>query len=320
MIMHFYTTAIFRINTLNIILPVGNNAYLKPVYDDLIAQKLLSEMGTYLGIIRSNFFNALYTQNNNRAMLFGLLGVIDVYGSYEKELLIKASPEIKKQYSVIRNSSELKPTIEYIDRVFERFSFDTLYHHEEWWNVSVKGVDELRNLQQQLLLGVLEKMNGIYKKEQREMTVTFIFLIIAVALVFAFMLYTTGIITKMLDSLNTAARKISRGETIATVEMPSNDVIGNLGRSILKINESNKTLADAAEAIGKGKFDTPISARSDEDILGNAIIHMRNGLKEYTMEIEKRKEEFKQVADTAPVLIWMAGPDKLYNFFNKRDG
>jgi PAS domain S-box-containing protein len=44
---------------------------------------------------------------------------------------------------------------------------------------------------------------------------------------------------------------------------------------------------------------------------------MRNNLKQYTMEIEKAKEEFKQVADSAPVMIWMAGPDKLCYFVNK---
>ncbi|TMI82624.1 MAG: hypothetical protein E6H10_09290 [Bacteroidetes bacterium] len=53
--MQYYTTSIFRLNTLNIILPVGANRYLKPVYGDLVAQKLLSEMATYLGIIRANF-------------------------------------------------------------------------------------------------------------------------------------------------------------------------------------------------------------------------------------------------------------------------
>src|SRR5205085_5010716 len=51
-VMQYYTTTIFRLNTLNLIVPVGNNKYLAPVFNDLTAQKILSEMATYLGIIR----------------------------------------------------------------------------------------------------------------------------------------------------------------------------------------------------------------------------------------------------------------------------
>lgn len=66
MVMQYYTTAIFRLNTLNLVVPIGNNRYLKPVFNDLITQKILAEMTTYLGIIRSNFYNVLYTKKYGR--------------------------------------------------------------------------------------------------------------------------------------------------------------------------------------------------------------------------------------------------------------
>jgi len=34
-------------------------------------------------------------------------------------------------------------------------------------------------------------------------------------------------------------------------------------------------------------------------------------------ELQESEARFRTVADTAPVLIWMSGPDKLCNFFNK---
>ena len=91
-VMQYYTTAIFRLNTLNVVVPVGNNSYLNPVFNDLVTQKILSEMTTYLGIIRSNFYNVLYTKKNMVGTLYGLSGVFDIYKSYEAELLTKASP------------------------------------------------------------------------------------------------------------------------------------------------------------------------------------------------------------------------------------
>ena len=33
--------------------------------------------------------------------------------------------------------------------------------------------------------------------------------------------------------------------------------------------------------------------------------------------LQESEERFRNMADTAPVLIWVSGPDKLYTFFNK---
>ncbi|MBA2250439.1 MAG: hypothetical protein H0W12_09635, partial [Chitinophagaceae bacterium] len=69
------------------------------------------------------------------------------------------------------------------------------------------------------------------------------------------------------------------------------DVLGNVAHSILQINENNKQLAFAAEAIGKGNFNVQIAPRSDEDILGNSIVHMRNELLENSLQEERIQKE-----------------------------
>ncbi|HEY5393032.1 MAG TPA: nitrate- and nitrite sensing domain-containing protein, partial [Hanamia sp.] len=51
-ITQYYTDAIFRLNMLSPALPTYK--FLNPVYHDLVAQEKLSEMITYLGIIRTN--------------------------------------------------------------------------------------------------------------------------------------------------------------------------------------------------------------------------------------------------------------------------
>src|SRR5205085_8908340 len=111
--MQYYTTTIFRLNTINAIVPVGNNRYLKPVFNDLTAQKILSEMATYLGIIRGNFYNVLYTKQNMVGTLYGLSGVFDFYKSYETEFLTKASPSLLADYKNLQSKPPLKPTINY---------------------------------------------------------------------------------------------------------------------------------------------------------------------------------------------------------------
>ena len=315
--MQYYTTSIFRLNTLNIILPVGANRYLKPVYGDLVAQKLLSEMATYLGIIRANFYNVLFTKQNMVAILHGLAGVNEIYKSYETEFLSKASPATMERYKKIRNTTALKPTMDYINNVFQKFSFDSLYDAEQWWKTSGQATDQLKGFQQDLMRQVHSTIATAYKVEVMSRNRTLVLLIVAMVLVFAIMLYTTHIITQMLDKLNQAAQKISSGSTTAEVQKVSNDVIGSLAESISSIATTNKQLTDAAEAIGKGNFNVPFVPRNDDDVLANAIIRMKDNLKRFTREIEKSKEQFRQVADNAPVMIWMTDENKQCNFVNK---
>lgn len=316
-VMQYYTTAIFRLNTLNVVVPVGNNSYLKPVFNDLVTQKILSEMVTYLGIIRSGFYNVLYTKENMVGALYGLSGIFDIYKSYEKELLTKGSPAFLGEYRKILQNTSLRPTMRYINKTFQKSYFDSLYDAETWWKISAAGTDELKNLQQDIIERVQVSMNKVYSKEVVSQQSVLALLIIAVLLVFAIMFYTTQVITHMLTGLNESAQKIARGITGVPVQNVSHDVIGSLGESISKIDAHNKQLADAADAIGKGNFNTPFEPRSEDDVLGTAIIRMKDNLRRFTMEIEKSKEQFREVADSAPVMIWMTDENKQCNFVNK---
>ena len=316
-VMQYYTTAIFRLNTLNIVVPVGNNSYLNPVFNDLVTQKILSEMTTYLGIIRSNFYNVLYTKKNMVGTLYGLSGVFDIYKSYEAELLTKASPSFLEEYKRISQNTALRPTMRYITKSFQKFYFDSLYDAETWWKVSGEGTDQLKNLQQDIIPRVEASMNTIYNKEVLGKQSALAFLVIAVLVVFGIMFYTTQVITQMLTGLNEAAQKIARGITGVPISNDSHDVIGSLGESISKIDAHNKQLADAADAIGKGNFNVPFAPRSEDDVLGTAIIRMKDNLRRFTMEIEKSKEQFREVADSAPVMIWMTDENKECIFVNK---
>jgi PAS domain S-box-containing protein len=315
--MQFYTTSIFRINTLNMVVPVGNNRYLKPVFNDLIAQKILSEMTTYLGIIRANFYNVLFTKQNMLGTLYGLAGVNEIYKSYETEFLAKASPSAIEEYNNIRNKTALKPTIDYINRVFQKFSFDSLYDAEEWWKISSEGTDQLKRFQQDLMRRVRITVETIYKNEVASRDLTLILLVTALIIVLIVMAYTTHVISQMLRGLNEAAEKIATGKVGVHLQNISDDVIGNLGKSISKIDSNNQQLTEAADAIGKGNFNLPFEPRSEDDAMGIAIIKMKDNLRRFTLEIEKSKEQFRQVADNAPVMIWMTDENKLCNFVNK---
>ncbi len=304
-VMEFYTSAILRINTLNPTTP-ASNVYLSAVYQDLIAQNILFQMITYLGIIKTNIYNVLHTRQNITETLTGTVSTHEIYNTYEAEFLLKASPFAVSQYNYIKASTELQPTIAYIDNLFRTFKFDSTYTADGWWTMSGNGINQLRKLQAKMWAGLDAKMNDIYKKNKREKNETLFFLMTAVVLIIVFISYTIKVITGVLEELKIAAQKISAGGTdIQLRDMPE-DAIGQVANSILEINENNKKLADAADAIGKGNFKVAVAARSSDDLLGNSIVQMKNDLLQYslqkdriqneTMDLVNKKDDFMNIA------------------------
>lgn len=293
-VMHYYSTLIFRLNTLNTV-SHGSEIYLRPVYRDMLSQKLLSEMITNLGIIRSNFYNVLTTRQYMVETLLGLAGVYSIYKSYEKEFFIKASGPVKDAYTQLVNNTELKQAIDFIDDRFRLFSFDSSYDAKSWWHTSDKVVNGLVDLQQETWNNVNQKISEILKRETMIRDRTIIFLVASLVLVVLIVLYVIGIITKMLNELKVAAQVISRGETPQiTFEKQSDDVVGSLAQSIGKIDENNRKLAAAATAIGQGDFDVAVETRSKQDVLGNAIVRMKENLQQLNEELKQKVIETGQ--------------------------
>lgn len=316
-VMHYYSTMIFRMNTLNAVSP-GSDIYLEPVYKNLIGQKLLSEMITYLGIMRSNIYNVLHTKKYMVETLIGMIGVHDVYNTYETEFFSKASPSAVESYKHIRNNTDLKLTVEYLDTLFKRFSFDSTYDAKNWWTISDNGINELRALQKTLLSNAEAGMKSIAGKEKSKRDRTLIFMILILVFVIWIAVYTIKVITRTLTELKHAAQRISTGASAQHFSVASEDAIGSLAHSIWEIDETNKRLAEAATVIGKGNFDIPVQPRSSEDLLGNAIVQMKENLQRFTQQIEQSKEQFQQLANSMPQIVWTARPDGYLDYFNKQ--
>ncbi|MEJ7679857.1 MAG: nitrate- and nitrite sensing domain-containing protein [Segetibacter sp.] len=101
-LMNFYTNTIFRLNNLNNV-SAGNIIYLKPIGKELAGQKLLSELITYLGILRANIYYDLYNKVPPSQMLTQLHSIYDIYNSFQTEFLIKSSTASIFEYNKIRN-------------------------------------------------------------------------------------------------------------------------------------------------------------------------------------------------------------------------
>lgn len=286
-----YINAIYRLNTLAGITTIENN-YLRSINRRLIGQKVLSEMITFLGIMRSTIYNALYHHQKNIGSLYSLRGMYDMYQSYEKELLATASPGTIQAYNKILQDSLLHPTTTYIEQLLNTYSLDNTYSAETWWTQSSAAIDELTTIQKQLRTKVDRQINTLYISEVKTWKLTLALLIIGLVIITAMVFYTIYIITRMLKEMKEAAQKIATGISgeIQFKDYPQ-DVMGSLADSIIKIDENNELLANTAYAIGKGNFNVPVKLRSTRDKLGNAILEMKEKLKQFTVQEKLKQQE-----------------------------
>ena len=303
-IMEYYTDAIFRVNLLASSFPA--NTFLKPVYRELIAQEKLSEMITYLGIIRTYVFNVLLTQKNAYGVLLGTLRIYKVFSTYETEFLLKAPADAVHNYNERKIGTDYEVTLNYLDKAYRTLKFDSTYTASQFWEVSTKAMINLGQQQQMLWQSANNKIQDLYQHEKDGEKKTIAFIIFAILLVIGFVLYVVNNIHKLLTEINLAASKISVGATGLHLKNMPSGIIGNLAKSIIEIDKNNIELTNATNQIGKGNFEINVRPRSDQDLLGISIKKMRDDLQEFTaqknriqLETENliyRRDEFFSIA------------------------
>ncbi|MGZ5254632.1 MAG: nitrate- and nitrite sensing domain-containing protein, partial [Flavitalea sp.] len=226
-VMHNYSTAIFRLSTLNFP-PVSSNEFLKSLDNELTSQKILSEIITYLGIINANVYNILYTREYVIETLAGTRPSYDVYKLYEQELYVKANKETLDNYRKIKAAPALSQVIIYTDKLFTTYSLDTTYTSGEWFRLSDEALKSIGKYQVSLLVNAEKEINNYYENEEASQQ-SAIYRFIAVSLLLIFLtIYIVWIINKSLNELRNAALKIAEGKTNVTVQPQSNDAIGSL--------------------------------------------------------------------------------------------
>ena len=100
-------------------------------------------------------------------------------------------------------------------------------------------------------------------------------------------------LTKTTDILQKLAKgKISHSNKLS---IKSKDELGDMANSVNTLIDGLNITAEFAQNIGAGKLEEEFSLLSDDDVLGNSLLEMRESLKHAKEEEEKRKlEEEKQ--------------------------
>ncbi|MDQ3277320.1 MAG: response regulator [Bacteroidota bacterium] len=286
-VMTFFTNSIFRLNTMNSV-SSGNVLYLQPVMKTVAGQKILSDIITYKGMLLAQLYLYLETGKKSPELLNSVNQLQDIIASYVREFQLKAPPERIDQFFSLRNDPNVKATAAIEGYVWTNRSLDTAVGASYYWNAATNAVNKYKEIQVSMMEEGRKGADEIYKKESNQQFWSLALLILVMVLVVSFIAYTIRFITRRLQNLRSAAENLAAGKTGLKILPETNDAIGSLTKSILAIDRNDRKLAIAAQAIGDGDFSVVVEPRSEDDVLGNAISHMKTNLQAYAKSSEEK--------------------------------
>jgi serine phosphatase RsbU (regulator of sigma subunit) len=126
----------------------------------------------------------------------------------------------------------------------------------------------------------------------------FIFIMLAVSFI-------SGGIREPVLKMKNIILQLGRGELPREKIQANNDVIGDMATSVNTLSDSFTRTSVFASEIGKGNLTVDYEKLSDNDLLGNALINMRNSLKAYSEDMEKQVQErtFEVIEKSAKLKI-----------------
>jgi hypothetical protein len=146
---------------------------------------------------------------------------------------------------------------------------------------------------------LVEKYQAVSERERVEMDNTFSsfqkyilyasFILIGLAIIISFLTIRT--LSRPINGVKDILLSMAKGK-FPDKEIPEGtDEIGQMSAALNKLIKGLKDISNFALEVGKGNFNSSFKPLSDEDVLGNSLIDMRQELKNAADEEAKRKIE-----------------------------
>ena len=98
-------------------------------------------------------------------------------------------------------------------------------------------------------------------------------------------------ITEPIHLIENQLSTMAKGKIVSKLDINRKDEIGQMKKSLDALIVGITRYSQFADEIGKGNFDSQFTPLSNEDILGNSLLEMRQSLQKARQEEEKRAEE-----------------------------
>ncbi|MFO8234383.1 MAG: GAF domain-containing protein [Bacteroidales bacterium] len=152
-------------------------------------------------------------------------------------------------------------------------------------------ISELRQTMQNKVEASRTQMNNLFDQFQRSiallgLTLTIISILIALIL--------TRTIISPINRIKKVILDMCKGVLPRRKIKETKDEVGDISAALNNLIESFRKFTNFANEIGKGNYDISFKPLSEKDDLGNALLEMRDNLKQASEEEAKRKTEDEQ--------------------------
>lgn len=102
--------------------------------------------------------------------------------------------------------------------------------------------------------------------------------------------------TRAVDEVVAAARRLARGDVDQTIEVTRGDELGELQQNMAALIESTREMSTAAEKLAFGDFRIEIKPRSERDLLGHSFVRMVDKLSQVISEVRNSGDSLSAAA------------------------
>lgn len=114
-------------------------------------------------------------------------------------------------------------------------------------------------------------------------------LLIIIAIIIA--VFTTNTIVKPTQTLRGILLSLGKGIFPEKYPTVTNDEIGDMSQAMIELVDALRKTTDFAREVGQSNFNTPYQPLSDDDVLGHALLKMRDELAETERILEQKVKE-----------------------------
>lgn len=281
--LEIYTSIINRSNNLLKFSP-NNLPGFETIQSDIYSYKLLTSIISRFGITRSNLGLFLQSNGTDSSSQSIIKNSNDVLESYEDEFINTASKKYAINLNNILNAPEYKIYLKTIRNHIADTKNSVNLSNENWWASTTNIIYTLQNLKAKMFKELGKATEKAYQEEKSARNLNLIMLLLMLLLVLTVVVYTINSLTNSLAELKSNADKLALGETGLKFKFEARDVIYDLSQAVKKIDLNAQIISEASNEIGRGNFGVNINPRSKEDLLGHALLTMKNSLEIYDAE------------------------------------
>jgi CheY-like chemotaxis protein/HAMP domain-containing protein len=259
---------------------------LRPMMDDYHQVFSTRE---YLSRIRGFFAAVLANQNNPVDLRYRFGLIMGRYNDSITKLRETGSPELLSHFESRYQSDELERVTSYLQNLAEDPTMTvTNITYEDWWFLITSVLDDLKEVEQYQADSVLGIANNKLELLNTAIIQSAFFTSLLLVVLVGLIVYFIRDIVQSISSLKLVSDKMALGESEMTLEKEGSAEFQELTASFNRMISASKTYAGIAESIGLGQYDQDIEVRSESDILGKALVDMRDNLARLSHENEIR--------------------------------